>query len=587
MRIDVIETIADLDAAQADWDRVYMSDPHARYFLSWQWLSGYIRNRKRWFILALREKEPGSPYVAFFPLRLKTTQDTKTGIFTDDIYMAGNHAADYAGLLSTPDYEARAIRGFGLFLRSQNWTNLHLDNFCGPAERRDALLSAVGGPDIQHRKVPRFDEAGIDQAVCPVVSLPGTWDAYLEKNLSSQTRQKLRRFLRQVETDADYRMTIATPETIERDLDLLFAMWRTKWGDLKGDRTDKIVATSRGILLESFHNGRLFVPVLWHRDRALGVLANFLDHQKKTMLFYIAGRDQEWKTPSPGLVLHGFAIRHAIAEGFTTYDFLRGNEPYKYAFGVEEHSLHCYAVRTASRRNLHEGLNIRSIGYVCDQGNQLYADGDKKNAEAAFEQVLAAYPEHLGAKFGLAKLLFDKGKLTQAEISFKAIAAKASDPVAALARLGDTQMALKKFDDAIATFSAIIERQPNSAKAVFNKGAALAASGRNSEATTAFKALEHLHSDDPSLAIYRERAKKALQQLVSPLPLPLNLPAIHPSGFPLKPTTRPFAAPERDRKLANSLIGALKDREAIRAPSAELPFPRSLGLKSASPRTKH
>jgi tetratricopeptide (TPR) repeat protein len=586
MRIDVIESIADLDAARADWDRVYLSDPHARYFLSWQWLSGYLRGRKRWFILALREKEPGSPYVAFFPLRLRTTQDPKTGIFTDDIFMAGNHAADYAGLVSTPDYEARAIRGFALFLRSQNWTNLHLDNFHGPAERRDALLAALGGPDVQHRKVPRFDGAGIDQAICPVASLPSSWDEYLDRSLSSQTRQKLRRFLRQVESDPDYRITAATPETIERDLDLLFAMWRTKWGDLKGDRTDKIIATSRGILLEAFRNGSLFVPVLWYKDRALGALANFLDHQKKIVLFYIAGRDQDWKTPSPGLVLHGYAIRDAIAQGFSTYDFLRGNEPYKYAFGVEEYPLHCYAVRTVSRRNLHEGLNVRSIGHVYEQGNQLYAAGDKKNAEAAFEQVLAAYPAHLGAQFGMAKLLFDKGKLAEAEKSFKAIVEKVSDPLSVLARLGDTQMALKKFDDAVTTFSTIIERQPNSVRALFNKATALAASGRNAEAIKTFRALEHLHSDDPALAAYRDRAKKALHQLVRPLSPDPNLPAIHPSGFPLKSMARPPAL-QRDRRLTGPIIDALKDWEAIRAPSAELPFPRSLGLKTSAMRTKH
>jgi CelD/BcsL family acetyltransferase involved in cellulose biosynthesis/predicted negative regulator of RcsB-dependent stress response len=585
MRIDVIESIADLDAARTDWDRVYMSDPDARYFLSWTWLQVYLRNRKRWFILALREKQPGSPYVAFFPLRLRTTQDPKTGIFTDDIFMAGNHAADYTGFISEPAYEAHAIRGFALFLKSQNWTNLHLDNFSGSIERRNGLLAELNGPDVVFRKVPRLDEAGLDMAICPVANLPHSWDAYLERNLSSQTRQKLRRFLRQVDNDADYRITVATADTIERDVDILFRLWRAKWGSLKGDRTDKIIETSRGILLEAFRNGSLAIPVLWHGDRPLGALANFLDHQKKSVLFYIAGRDEEWKTPSPGLVLHGHSIRRAIEEGFTSYDFLRGNEPYKYAFGVEERPLHCIAVRSRSGRNLREGLNIRSIGHVYEQGSQLYASGDRANAEAAFEQVLAAYPDHLGAQFSLAQLMFDKGKLVEAEAAYRAILAKVADPVPVLVRLGDTQLALKKFGEAAATFSTIIDQRPNSLRSHFKKGTALAASGRTAEAIKAFKALEQLHSDDPQLTTYRQKAKDALAKLLRPLSLDLNLPVIHPKGFPLKPVARASGPIAREMKPCGTLVDALKDWESLQAPSTELPFPRSVGLKSF--RTKH
>src|SRR5262245_35934101 len=82
MRIDVIESLSDLENIRDQWDRVYLSDPHAQYFLSWTYLYSYLRRRGRWFILALREKEQGSPYVAFFPLRIITNHDPKTGLFT-------------------------------------------------------------------------------------------------------------------------------------------------------------------------------------------------------------------------------------------------------------------------------------------------------------------------------------------------------------------------------------------------------------------------------------------------------------------------------------------------------------------------
>jgi CelD/BcsL family acetyltransferase involved in cellulose biosynthesis len=68
----------------------------------------------------------------------------------------------------------------------------------------------------------------------------------------------------------------------------------------------------------------------------LGALALLIDAEKRSLLFYLGGRDATVKSPPPGVVLHAYSIRYAIHRGFTTYDFLRGNEPYKYSFGKEE-----------------------------------------------------------------------------------------------------------------------------------------------------------------------------------------------------------------------------------------------------------
>ncbi|PZM10746.1 GNAT family N-acetyltransferase [Rhizobium tubonense] len=590
MRIDVIESNADFEKIRENWDCVYSGDPHAQYFLSWEWLYGYLHRRDRWFILALREKPEGSPYVAFFPLRMATTQDQKTGICTDDIIMAGNHAADYTGILCDPAYEAHAVRGFAQFLRAQSWTHLRLDNFSGPIERHDAFVQALRGPDIGHKRVTRLDNRNIDHAVCPVVTLPDSWEAYLETKLSGQTRQKLRRFLRQIESDDAYRITIATSETIERDLDALFKLWHAKWHAEKGERIEPIMACAREVLLDAFRHGNLFLPVLWHGDRPLGAIANMLDRKKKAVLFYIAGRDEEWKTPSPGLVLHGYAIRHAISQGYRSYDFLRGNETYKYAFGVEDRPLHCSTLRTATGRNRSETLNVRSIRYVYDLARRLYTEGKKGLAEAAFEQVVAASPAHVGARMALAQLLLDKGRLSDAEAAYQNILAAATDIGPVLLRLGDTQVALKKFHEAAATYDRAIEMQPNSSAAHFSKGVALVAIGRNAEAAKAFEVLEQLNSDDPAHASFQQKAKDVLARLAPTLSPPLELPPIHPSGFPLEAGslaerfTRDFG-----RKLMTSATDSFKgfDIPKPAQPRAPPSVPAMVKWQSLAARTKH
>ena len=52
------------------------------------------------------------------------------------------------------------------------------------------------------------------------------------------------------------------------------------------------------------------------------------------------------------MILHAYSIRHAIAHGFVEYDFLRGNEPYKYSFGCKERKIYSIVLETRSGRNL-------------------------------------------------------------------------------------------------------------------------------------------------------------------------------------------------------------------------------------------
>jgi CelD/BcsL family acetyltransferase involved in cellulose biosynthesis len=90
----------------------------------------------------------------------------------------------------------------------------------------------------------------------------------------------------------------------------------------------------------------------------IGALAILIDKEKKSLLFYIAGRDEALSNPPPGFVLHAYSIRYAISNGFTTYDFLRGNKSYKYLFGAEERRIRHIVVRAKNTRNLAERVDV-------------------------------------------------------------------------------------------------------------------------------------------------------------------------------------------------------------------------------------
>jgi hypothetical protein len=85
---------------------------------------------------------------------------------------------------------------------------------------------------------------------------------------------------------------------------------------------------------------------------------------------------------SPGRVLHGFSIEHAIGMGAKIYDFMRGTEPYKLEFeakGVPNVTLVLYRPKTILpehkfKLNLvgrslvrRAGQEWRSLAYVVDR----------------------------------------------------------------------------------------------------------------------------------------------------------------------------------------------------------------------------
>jgi CelD/BcsL family acetyltransferase involved in cellulose biosynthesis len=175
----------------------------------------------------------------------------------------------------------------------------------------------------------------IDLGVSPYVDLPDSWDSYLAGTLSQNTRQKARRFLKKVD-ERELRVTQADVCTIERDLRILLDFWSARWGERKAEKLPAIIRSMQQMLMRSFVSGHLFLPVLWKEDRPLGALACLTDPVKRVFLFYCCGRDETVTSPPPGFILHAYTIRHALSQGYRVYDFLRGNEPYKYMFGAKE-----------------------------------------------------------------------------------------------------------------------------------------------------------------------------------------------------------------------------------------------------------
>ena len=117
------------------------------------------------------------------------------------------------------------------------------------------------------------------------------------------------------------------------------------------------------------------------------MVACFVDWQKPNMYFFVAGRNMSSKDVFIGWVLHSHNIRWAINNGIKVYDFLHGNEPYKYSYGCKERRTKYLVVKPNSRKNLNGGMDPSSVEYMISKTARLFKDDRFEDAEIAGQQV--------------------------------------------------------------------------------------------------------------------------------------------------------------------------------------------------------
>jgi CelD/BcsL family acetyltransferase involved in cellulose biosynthesis len=478
VHIDIIETLPSLAKLEDNWNAVYDADPEAHIFLSWKWLSGWLAHIEGpWFILAAKADDAtDAPYVAFFPLRLQTTIEKSDVLH--ELKMAGNFSADYTGMVCAPDAEGKVIPAFARYIKQMHWARLNLENVRMSERRFRLLLAYFPKANFQVTEVNRVGkDDGIDNTVCPYTALPKDWDAYL-LSLSANTRQKIRRLLKQVDAEGEYRITVSTSETFAQDLNTLLQFWAIKWRPRKGDLTDSLVRSNGIMLTRSFKSGLVFLPIFWQGDRPVAALATLMDTRKRTFSFYITGRDEAFDGPPPGMILHAFSIRHAIENGFSEYDFLRGNEPYKYSYGCAERKIHCTVVATKNGRNLGDAIDPRSIPDVLEQATALHQKREVAAAETGYRRILDVQPKHADALHRLGQLFVTNGNHAGAKRVFKTLTMVRPDAPKAWLCLAEACEGLGQHAEAVQPYLEVMRLSPDQADGFIGLSRALVKLGR-------------------------------------------------------------------------------------------------------------
>ena len=344
MSVELIEDIARFDALGDEWDALYRDDPDAHVFLSHRWLGDLYARRPGVCILLWRDA-PGEPLGAVLPLRRELVLDRERRRFRGELLMAGNHWADYTGVLCRPGAEERALPALGARLLALPWERLRLDSLRVSDARLARLLAPLDAErHAVERRTPRDNDGETRLDIAPRLRLPAHVDDWYAA-LGSGTRQRLRRERRRLDADPELAMRTSTAATRADDLAAFRRLWLARWGEAKGEsartKADKYVA----ILADGLDAGQLRLDVVDAGGRAVALAAVYDDPVHRVRAFYAGARDEGFRAVSAGLLLHARLIEDAIGRGYRVYDFLRGDEDYKRALGGVDETLVNLAVR--------------------------------------------------------------------------------------------------------------------------------------------------------------------------------------------------------------------------------------------------
>ena len=241
--------------------------------------------------------------------------------------------SDYLDLIVHPEHLESFVVGLLDWLTTsypQPWSQLDWYNL--PAE--SATLAVLQAESVK-RGWNCTDE--IYQPT-PTILLPGDFDLYLE-SLDKKQRHEVRRKMRRAEESGrGVRWYIVSdPTSLDAEMDAFIALMAHD-----PNKDSFLTPTMRSHLKASaksaFDGGYLQLVFLEVDGEKACAYLNF-DYANRIWV-YNSGLDRKFMDISPGWVLLGHMLQWANEQKRTEFDFMRGNEEYKYRFGaIDRHVL--------------------------------------------------------------------------------------------------------------------------------------------------------------------------------------------------------------------------------------------------------
>lgn len=166
----------------------------------------------------------------------------------------------------------------------------------------------------------------------PYIPLPGDWEEYLNQIDKKQRHEIRRKMRRATEGEVTVEVYFTTePDRVEEDGEAFMALMAQD-PEKKAFLTPAMRDQFGRSIQRAFACGCLQLAFLKIGGEDAAAYLSF-DYQNRIWV-YNSGLDRRFMAYSPGWVLLGHLLQWANENGRSEFDFMRGNEEYKYKFGA-------------------------------------------------------------------------------------------------------------------------------------------------------------------------------------------------------------------------------------------------------------
>lgn len=309
----------------AEWNALLEKSATHVPFLRFEYLHGWWQTKGggEWgqSSLALVTAREGGRLAGIAPLFKSRHQEKEALLLLGSIEIS-----DYLDVLAAPEDLPLFWQGLLPFLKEEveGWEVLDLYNLLETTPSLPALRQAA----------ERLGWSVLSDVYqhSPYIPLPGDWETYLA-GIDKKQRHEIRRKMRRAE-ELGLPVRFTTLEdgaALENEMDAFLALMQQD-PDKAGFLTPSMMEQMRASMRCAFEAGCLHLASLEVNGQKAAMYLSF-DYLNRLWV-YNSGFDRAYMEYSPGWVLLGHLLKWANENGREAFDFMRGNEEYKYRFGA-------------------------------------------------------------------------------------------------------------------------------------------------------------------------------------------------------------------------------------------------------------
>lgn len=331
LRIEKSTDKNSLSEIREDWTNLF-NQTNSAPFLAWEWIFNWYEKLGSTREIYLLKIYQNNELIGILPLCLQTKKNL--GIKLNQLGFLGDEigGADYLDLIAKDELKTEIWAEVFEFLNEQkDFDAINLENLA----QTSASVSIIETLCKDDRNLTL---TSTELTVCPQINLDKGWESVLQQ---SSRRSNFERRLKKLEKMDGFEFRSITGENEIFEAFERFAFLHEKrWENDGGSE-----ATGLPQLME-FHRstvkslaGQKLVRFdeIWVEGECRASVYG-LDNGE-TFYYYNAGYDLDWANKSVGLVLIGLSIKAATERGNKLYDFLRGEETYKFDWSNTQENL--------------------------------------------------------------------------------------------------------------------------------------------------------------------------------------------------------------------------------------------------------